>query len=1018
MNQNREAAVELYGRGQYGEAAQLIAAALADRETSDLWSDWAAVQLALGRQENVEKAFRRAIALDPSNTVAALNLGVFLASQHRFLDAIPWLERGAAELAGTDRQQAAAVLESCRQQAASSAPTQVSAAEGDGSEDTAATRMRILVVHEVLPHTDRSGSDVRLMQVLRELRAQGHEVAYLARNGADHDKYAPALENLGIRIWAHDAERLRYQGIDSPADWTLERVLEENKFHLAILFHWFWAGPSVSEHYMQEIRRLSPATRIAVLSDDQHGLRELRMANFSGLWSDYERAQDFTNREMEVYRRADVVQAISEDDRRGLLALDPGLNIEVMPMIAEVPPPGPGFGARAGFLFLGNFDNLANRDGVAWMLANVWPLVRAKLPAAEVALVGNNLPAQLGVGHHGVRRVGHVADLEPLFAEYRVFVAPVRFGTGIKTKNLAALTHGLPVVTTACGAEGLNLSDGRHALLAETSEAFAEAMVRAYSDEQLWQTLARESQRHIAIELGPQRLQEAVRGLIRQARELPPKPYDPAFVWSYLLVEKRHPEVLGYKPAYHRPALRLAGYVELAEEFLAGHRPARALAQLRHLLSLVRGAVPSNPLFQRVLALMGRCYRALGEMGKASDYEQLLAKMTSEADSQHPVSWRDQTNSRKARRQKSRPDFSVIIPTYNRRETLGLCLAGLAAQSLPPDRFEVIVIDDGSTDGTEEFCRAYPRFFPFGYIRQQNAGAGAARRAGVAKATGELVLLINDDTIATPSLLAEHLRAQDEHRREKVAVLGNFPYPGEARERALTHFLSTHPFLFPQCTLDPGLHSKNAYFIACNLSLRRDVVLGAGSFDPRFRVAEDTELGVRLRATGYQVLYHPQALAIHDHLGMTSADLVRRAETYGRTQLLLFRKHPRLLGNGTGPFGRLDEAAIARILNSLRQQREAVQAGLQALEKLDQFDLTPHLQALNGERSRADQIMDTVARVIPVVFWYFLYKGFLAAWNEQNKELKHHAHSGPFDDRPRRGSYPGSVPGERATVGG
>ena len=84
VEKSRVAALRLYQRGDYPQAEQLIAAALAERESADLWSDWATVQLALGRQDNVEKAFRRAIALDATNTVAVLNLAVFLVSQRRF----------------------------------------------------------------------------------------------------------------------------------------------------------------------------------------------------------------------------------------------------------------------------------------------------------------------------------------------------------------------------------------------------------------------------------------------------------------------------------------------------------------------------------------------------------------------------------------------------------------------------------------------------------------------------------------------------------------------------------------------------------------------------------------------------------------------------------------------------------------------------------------------------------------------------------------------------------------------
>jgi GT2 family glycosyltransferase/glycosyltransferase involved in cell wall biosynthesis len=969
-----QAAVDLYNQRQYEEASRLIVTALSQCETSELWNDWGVVQLALGDREAAEKGFRRALELDEAHTMAGVNLGVLLVALGRLAEATPWLERGLRELAEPNRSQVAAILEECYRQR----DTQQAIEHAHPDEPVPGSPLSILVVHEMLPQPDRSGSDVRVVQVVREARAQGHQVTYVARNATLREQYGPALKDLGVAVWAHDAERLRFLGVDAPADWTFENLLRQNRFDVAILFHWFWSGTSIPEHYMEEIRRLSPATRIVVISEDQHGLRELRMAKLSGLWSDYERAQDYADREMEVYRRADLVRVISEEDRRGLLSRAPELNIEVLPMVADVAPLGPGFAERSDLLFLGNFDNLANRDGVQWMLAEVWPKVRRQLPEAVLTLAGNNLTAVPGVGQDNTRRVGHVPDLEPLFAQHRVFVSPVRFGTGIKTKNLGALTHGLPLVTSTGGAEGLNLVDGTHALIADTPEGFAEAIVRAYTDERVWQKLSQEGQRLITDEFGSKRLQKAVRNLIQQARAFPPKPYDPSHVWSYLLVEKRHPEVLTHKPARRRNLLRLVGYVSLAEELLAQGRPAQALEQLRHIFSVVRGKVAANALFLHVLALMARCYHEIGDGLKAKEYGQAAKEFAGASD---PTLPRPPAKSYAARtkRPKKRIELSVIIPTHDRKNTLAACLANLAAQSLPADRWEAIVVDDGSVDGTAQLCQSLPGFYHLEYLYQQNAGAGAARRLAVERARGDYLLLVNDDTMAAHDLLAEHLRVQYEHRREKMAVLGNFVYPLEAKERALTYFLSANPFLFPQVSLDPGIHSKNAYFIACNLSVRRDAVLGVGSFDPRFRVAEDTELGVRLRAAGYQVLYYPKALAVHDHLEMTIGDLVRRAHLYGGTQLLLFRKHPHLLGDGTGPFGSLDESAVERIHAFVEQRREQVQDAVRTLERLDTFDLTPFLSTSTDGRGRAADVMDVLARVVPEVFWFFLFQGFLEA---------------------------------------
>jgi hypothetical protein len=149
---------------------------------------------------------------------------------------------------------------------------------------------------------------------------------------------------------------------------------------------------------MEEIRRCSPKTFIAVLTDDQQGVREKQMAGLTGQWSDYQRSYDFTSREFQVYGRADVVLTISEDDRNAFLCVAPEHVTGRMPMIASVGPTGGTFSEHSGFLFLANFDNPANRDAINWMLAEIWPRIRARLPGVELALLGKNLPPNWASG--------------------------------------------------------------------------------------------------------------------------------------------------------------------------------------------------------------------------------------------------------------------------------------------------------------------------------------------------------------------------------------------------------------------------------------------------------------------------------------------------------------------------------------------------------------------------------------------------------------------------------------------
>jgi hypothetical protein len=395
--------------------------------------------------------------------------------------------------------------------------------DGDEGDGRTARPLNILVIHEMLPHPDRHGADMQWMQMLRELRAQGHSVVHIARSGVNRERYAAGVEALGIPVYAPDAERMRFLGFDFPVEWTFEQLLREHQFDLAILFHWFWNGISIPEHYMEEIRRGSPRTFIAVLTDDQQGVREKQMAGLTGQWSDCERSRDFSDREFQVYRRPDLVLTISEDDRNAFLRVAPELVTGRMPMIATVGSEGGRYAARSGMLFLANFDSPANRDASDWMLAEIWPRIRARIPTAELALVGNNLPADLGTTEKGVLRVGYVADLGPVFAKCRVALSPLRFGTGIKTKNLSALAHGVPLVTTTVGADGMALRHDETALIADTPREFADAAARIYGDENLWGRLARQRREHILAYFSEQRMQDAVRVLIEHARHTKPK---------------------------------------------------------------------------------------------------------------------------------------------------------------------------------------------------------------------------------------------------------------------------------------------------------------------------------------------------------------------------------------------------------------------------------------------------------------------------------------------------------------
>jgi tetratricopeptide (TPR) repeat protein len=208
-------------------------------------------------------------------------------------------------------------------------------------------------------------------------------------------------------------------------------------------------------------------------------------------------------------------------------------------------------------------------------------------------------------------------------------------------------------------------------------------------------------------------------------------------------VEREFPELLTL-PAQERIALRVQAYCTLAEILLAAGDAAAALEQLRHIFSFMRADARRGPLFARILLNLDRCYRKLGTSEPPTDFVREAGECLASGPNSPPASRGGEgpvdsgdhhplppsSERRGIGRSHPQLDLSVIIPTYNRCAVLASCLAALKEQSLAKDRFEVIVVDDGSSDGTERLCHGLRMPVPLVYLRQTNAGAGAARKRG------------------------------------------------------------------------------------------------------------------------------------------------------------------------------------------------------------------------------------------------------------------------------------------------
>ena len=244
----------------------------------------------------------------------------------------------------------------------------------------------------------------------------------------------------------------------------------------------------------------------------------------------------------------------------------------------------------------------------------------------------------------------------------------------------------------------------------------------------------------------------------------------------------------------------------------------------------------------------------------------------------------------------SMPRLSVVIPTYNRRPALERCLEALREQTLDRHQFEVVVVDDGSSDDTRQFLAEQPDVRV--WYQPENAGPAAARNAGVRIAQGEIVLFIGDDIFLQNDALERHLAVHaDENHDGKLAVLGYCPWSNESEMTPLMRCIMDGT-VFPQFqyyAINDRDDLPYSYFYTSNISLSKRMLEEHGLFDERFRYAmgEDGELGFRLQRAGLRIVYRPEIVGHHDH-PTSYHSLCRRARISGEVSYLLCEKHPEI----------------------------------------------------------------------------------------------------------------------------
>jgi glycosyltransferase involved in cell wall biosynthesis len=242
--------------------------------------------------------------------------------------------------------------------------------------------------------------------------------------------------------------------------------------------------------------------------------------------------------------------------------------------------------------------------------------------------------------------------------------------------------------------------------------------------------------------------------------------------------------------------------------------------------------------------------------------------------------------------------FSIIIPTYNRQDALKLTLQGYLNQTCATLIDELIVVDDGSTDGTRSVIETFDQDLPFDldYLYQDNMGPAEARNKGMHLASGDLLLITGDDIVPHQDMIKEHfVRHKMGGFAKNLSVLGKTVWPPDMRVTPFMRHINEMGLQFGYSIIPDANDVPFNFFYTSNISLHREFLLEGELFDTNFPHAawEDIELAYRLKERGLKIVYNENALGYHHH-PISFASFRHRQEKSGYAAHIFYQKHPEL----------------------------------------------------------------------------------------------------------------------------
>ncbi|MCP5325087.1 MAG: glycosyltransferase [Oceanospirillaceae bacterium] len=337
---------------------------------------------------------------------------------------------------------------------------------------------RVLVIDYATPDASADAGSYAAVEEIKLLQKLGMKVTFVPENMAHMGKFTRTLQRMGV-------EALYAPFYSSVFDVVEKRIAEFDAIYITRY--------SVAEKYIDAIRARTSA-KIVFNNADLHFLRELRAATSTGEYS-IEQAVKTRARELDVMRKVDAVLSYNETEHAVIMSHNlRGDNIFRCPWVLTKKPEGKPFIERQGIAFLGGFRHHPNVEAVKFFVKEVMPDLIKKVPDIRFYIYGSNPTDEIeALASEHVVVKGFVENLDDVFFNHKLIVAPLLSGAGIKGKVLEAMSYGAPQVLTKVAAEATGLSHKISAWIQDDPKLMAEGVVSLLNDETMWKKFSENS---------------------------------------------------------------------------------------------------------------------------------------------------------------------------------------------------------------------------------------------------------------------------------------------------------------------------------------------------------------------------------------------------------------------------------------------------------------------------------------------------------------------------------------------